>query len=72
MKNNTACSESILEYLVEKQPTADLLKVAPRTLDRWHTQRKGPPRFQIGGKVVYDLRDVIAWAEEQKRKTTLY
>ncbi len=63
--------KNMLDGLMSKSETAKELKHSPRSLDRWHTERKGPPRFLIGGMVVYDRADVCAWLAEQKQKTTV-
>ena len=60
----------ILTGLMSKEETARALKRSTRTLDRYHTDRIGPPRFFVGGKVVYDRRDVCAWVKQQKEKTS--
>lgn len=62
----------ILKNILWKDEAAQALNSSTRTLDRWHTLRTGPPRFLVGGKVAYDLRDVIAWLEDQKAKTAYY
>ena len=65
-------NNNIFNNLTWKVEAAQSLHVSPRTLDRWHTLRKGPPRFLVGGRVAYDLRDIVRWLEEQKAKTALY
>ena len=57
--------------ILTKEETAKELNRSTRSLDRWHTERTGPPRFLVGGRIAYDRRDVITWLEEQKAKTTL-
>ena len=53
--------------LVDRQEAANLLGVSPRTLDRWHLLRVGPPRIALGGhKVRYRVGALRAWLESQE------
>ena len=42
---------------------AELLGVAPATLLKWRTHRKGPPFLRLGRRVVYSEGALRAWAE---------
>jgi predicted DNA-binding transcriptional regulator AlpA len=56
-----------LAELVDRQEAATLLGVSPRTLDRWHLLRIGPPRITLGGhKVRYRLSSLDAWLKGQE------
>lgn len=56
-----------LADLVDRQEAASILGVSPRTLDRWHLLRIGPPRVALGGhKVRYRLSSIVAWIENQE------
>ena len=71
LEGKTQALESIpstLENLIPRLELADLLRLTPRSLDRWAWQRKGPRRFKIGNKSYYDRADVEAWLERQKAK----
>jgi predicted DNA-binding transcriptional regulator AlpA len=71
LKGQTPTPQSIpstLENLIPRLELADLLRLTPRSLDRWAWQRKGPRRFKIGNKSYYDRADVEAWLERQKAK----
>ena len=39
-----------------------------RTLENWRSRSIGIPYYKIGGKVLYDLNDVLAYEEEQFQK----
>jgi hypothetical protein len=69
---NSSARYGLLAQILTKQEAARELNRSTRSLDRWHTERKGPPRFLVGGRVAYDRRDVERWVEEQKAKTSLY
>ena len=61
----------ILDGYVDKAELANQLKVCERTLDRWHNQRKGPPRTKVGSKVIYKVEAVREWLDaQQHRKAT--
>jgi DNA-binding transcriptional MerR regulator len=48
---------------------AKQMGVTTRTLDRWHTQRLGPPRIVIGRTILFKIDSALAWlaAKEQRR-----
>ena len=58
---NTAFRE-----MLDRKETADLLGVSPRTLDRWHLLRVGPPRIVVGRQVRYKLSSVQRWLDEHE------
>lgn len=39
--------------------------VSPRTLDRWHARRIGPPRIRVGNLVLYPKAGVQAWLDRR-------
>ncbi len=39
-----------------------------RTLDRWETQRIGPPRTVIGRTVLYRKDSVAEWLQEREQR----
>ncbi|TXN72856.1 helix-turn-helix domain-containing protein [Methylobacterium sp. WL6] len=47
--------------LVDRTAAAELLGVSPRTLDRWHLLREGPPRILVGRQVRYRVSALEAW-----------
>lgn len=62
MTTSTALSDKL-----SKAELADLLEIKPRTLERWHAKRIGPPRIKIGRRVFYRRAAVDSWllANEQ-------
>lgn len=52
---------SILDGYLRRDELAKQLGVSPRTIDRWHTCRSGPPRITIGRTVLYSLESVKQW-----------
>ena len=64
-------TKSPLDGYLTKHQLAAALGCSPRTLDRWHTRRIGPPRTKVKGTrlIAYHRDHVAAWiasnAEEQ-------
>jgi len=42
---------------------AELLGVAPATLLKWRSRRRGPPFVRLGRRVVYNEAALRAWAD---------
>lgn len=42
--------------------------VDPRTLLRWHNAHRGPPRVLINKTPFYELKKVIRWEKQHKKK----
>jgi predicted DNA-binding transcriptional regulator AlpA len=55
------------EYMTDKQ-TADFLGIHPRTLYRRYLERSGPPRIELGRKILYMRSSVIAWLDSCERQ----
>ena len=48
---------------------ADLLHIKRNTIERWRTSKICPiPWTRIGGRVLYERSDVLAYLERQKRE----
>jgi excisionase family DNA binding protein len=45
---------------------ADALGVSKRTLDRWESQRVGPPRTKIGRTSLYRAEALEAWMRDRE------
>lgn len=60
-----------MTLLTEKE-AAERLRVSPGTLRNWRSGREGRgPRYaRIGGRVVYDEADLLAWVNDRKRSGT--
>lgn len=56
------------DSLLDREEVARLLGISPRTLDRWHLLRKGPPRIRYGGSghVRYRRSAVEKWVLSQE------
>ncbi len=52
-------------YISERHVAA-MLGCAPRTLQRWRTEGKGPPSTKIGRKVYYELNELQKWMDREK------
>ena len=63
----TRSSKAAVNELVDRTQAARLLGISPRTLDRWHRLRIGPPRVALGGhKVRYRLSSLDAWVRSRE------
>jgi predicted DNA-binding transcriptional regulator AlpA len=49
---------------------AELLKLAPVTLEQWRWRGCGPPFVRFGRAVRYRVTDVRAWADAQRCATS--
>ena len=45
-------------------------RMSVRTLERWRSQRQGPPFLRLGGRIVYALSDVEAFEQAQRQETS--
>src|SRR5438874_5836163 len=57
----------LLEGYLRREELAQQLHVSPRTIDRWHTLRCGPPRVTIGRTILYNLDSVREWLQSSER-----
>lgn len=53
------------KFLSKKQ-LANLLGLSPYTIDSWVSERKEIPFVKMGRRVMFDLKDVLAWVEANK------
>jgi predicted DNA-binding transcriptional regulator AlpA len=56
--------------LLSNDETADLLGLKPATLDNWRWRGVGPSFVRVGSRVKYAENDVLAWINEQTRRST--
>lgn len=49
---------------------AAFLRLQPRTLDNMRQRGTGPLYGKHGGRVRYHRDDLVAWAQESRRRTT--
>jgi excisionase family DNA binding protein len=48
---------------------AQYLRLAYSTLNRLRVKGGGPRYMRLGGKILYDLADLDAWTESNKRES---
>ena len=48
-----------------KNDCAKEIGKGPRTLDRWHLERIGPPRTRIGRSIYYKKTALAKWLEDR-------
>jgi hypothetical protein len=49
---------------------ANRWRMSVRTLERWRSQRQGPPFLRLGGRIVYALSDIEAFEQAQRQETS--
>jgi excisionase family DNA binding protein len=57
------------EWLTQNE-VAELLKISPRTLERWRCKDDGPPFHYFGRLVRYSDVEVNQWAVAGRRNST--
>jgi predicted DNA-binding transcriptional regulator AlpA len=62
-----APSGALLAHFLTPEELAAQLGISPRTLNRWHALRRGPPRLMIGRKPYYRGSSVEKWLESRER-----
>lgn len=56
-------------YLSQTE-AARLLRLSPKTLERFRLEGRGPVFMKFGRRVMYALADLHAWAAQQRRTST--
>lgn len=62
----TSRDPNIRSRMTERE-LADLWRVTPRTLQRWHDEGCGPGWLRIGGRILY-MRDEVLDYERRRRE----
>ena len=56
--------------LLKEHPTAEVLGIEVSTLRRWRWSGEGPPFIKVGNAVRYDPRDLAAFIDNGRRRST--
>jgi excisionase family DNA binding protein len=59
-----------MSRLVTERDAAELLGVSVRTLQKWRLQGNGPRFVKLGHAVRYDVKDLEAYIERARRRST--
>jgi excisionase family DNA binding protein len=59
-----------MSRLVTERDAAELLGVSVRTLQKWRLQGNGPQFVKLGHAVRYDVKDLEAYIERARRRST--
>jgi excisionase family DNA binding protein len=62
--------ESARKRLFTVVEAASYLSLSASTLNRLRVNGGGPRYAKLGGKILYDLRDLDQWIEDSKRAST--
>lgn len=55
------------EEYVDRETLASALNIHVRTLDRWHLERRGPPRITVGRRILYRADAVREWLKANEQ-----
>ena len=58
------------DVMLRTPAAAKYLSVSPATLAKWRVTGSGPRYRKLGRVVVYDLLELLAWAQERSRSST--
>ncbi len=61
---------SNLLTLLPTRDAAPMAGVAPKTLENWRSDGKGPKFIRAGRKVLYDPNDITAWKDANRHSST--
>jgi predicted DNA-binding transcriptional regulator AlpA len=62
-------AEILMRY-VRTHEAARLLGISPRTLEKYRCHGSGPTFRKLGGRVVYAINDLEAWADQAACRST--
>lgn len=57
-----------MEELLTTEEAANILKLKPRTLDKWRAMQIGPEYIKIGETVRYDPKDIQQFVDTKRRR----
>ena len=60
-------AQGVLSEYMEEDELAAELNCSPRTIQRWHRLREGPPRTKIGKRVFYRRNSVADWLRSREQ-----
>ena len=66
MRHDDDTSQPILSNYLTKLELARELNCSPRTIERLHRLRQGPPRTRVGRRLLYRREAVRQWLEDQE------
>lgn len=58
----------LLQSFLTTEQLAQELGVTTRTLYRWHLQRIGPPRIEVGRTILFSRASVEEWLKSRELK----
>lgn len=65
-----AVAQTPQRTLMDPHRAAAFLGVAVSTLARWRVEGRGPRWSKLGSSVRYDVADLHAWVDAQRRRST--
>lgn len=55
---------------LDQTATAEILGLSPRTLEKMRVEGRGPKFRKFGSRVLYELSDLIEWADDRTYNST--
>ncbi len=59
-----------LENFLTQAEAAKMLRISPRSLERYRIAGNGPTYMKAGQRVLYRNADILAWLDSRKVKST--
>ena len=54
--------------LLSTKEVAKMLRMKADTVAKWRKQDKGPPYYDIEGKILYDADELMKWLKERREE----
>ncbi|WP_343231173.1 helix-turn-helix domain-containing protein [Thalassovita aquimarina] len=65
-----AVANDYLDGFIDETMAADFLCQSVRTIQKWRVTGFGPKFYKSGRSIRYRRRDLLAWGDERRRKST--
>lgn len=66
----TSPASEFLDGFIDEAKAADFLCQSVRTIQKWRVTGYGPKFYKSGRSIRYRRRDLLAWGDERRRKST--
>lgn len=67
--DNQAATD-FLDGFIDETKAADFLCQSRRTIQKWRVNGAGPKFYKSGRSIRYRRRDLLAWGDERRRRST--
>lgn len=63
-------ASDFLDGFIDETHAADFLSQSVRTIQKWRVSGFGPSFYKSGRSIRYRRRELLAWADTRRRKST--